>query len=590
VRKVVPLLLLLVLGGVALLLLRPRGDGPVVGDAVDDAGPAVGRAPAAVDASLARAGGAARPRAPGDADRPADPGAATDAPATDGPHVEGTVVDDLSGAPVPGAVVVVSSATTPCPAAVPAAVFEWGFAVAAPDPRRGPGRSVGKAATDDAGRFGLAWDGPTADLVVRRKGYLVATACAVAVNTTTTVRLRKGASIRGVVVSPTGAPVAGVEVGARPPRGLPETPGRVEATTSDAEGAFVVEGLLPEAFDLAFRHRAYFDEARPAVAAGTVNLRVVMRPAFAVTFRLTTDDRTTPESPTVEWRLAGGGPGEIAILRPAEAEARFGGPGTAGGPAEEEAGPADASAPAGAFVFEPLKVPAGRPTATFVVKAIGFEPWTSEPVEVPAAGGATTLDVPLRRDPTLGRARIAVEDREHRVLSFADEKCTVVLGRRDGKTVPAGVILYAKEAVEFPALEGGPWRFVVRSPRWAPATVDLDVRAAGETEGRAMLSPTARLQVRFFATEPLLVKFRLVQGADVVWPFVETVGPDGTPQSEETGDEQTSSSGATGIVLTGLAAGRYTVEGVGPDVSVPPTPVDLAEGETKDVEITVARK
>ena len=86
------------------------------------------------------------------------------------------------------------------------------------------------------------------------------------------------------------------------------------------------------------------------------------------------------------------------------------------------------------------------------------------------------------------------------------------------------------------------------------------------------------------------MKFRLVQGADVVWPFVETVGPDGTPQSEETGDEQTSSSGATGIVLTGLAAGRYTVEGVGPDVSVPPTPVDLAEGETKDVEITVARK
>jgi hypothetical protein len=321
-----------------------------------------------------------------------------------------------------------------------------------------------------------------------------------------------------------------------------------------------------------------------------------MRPAFAVTFRVTTDDRTTPEAPTVEWRLAGGGPGEIAMMTRAPDDASGAAsdadapPAPAPTPTPEA--PATAPAPAGTFTYEPLKVPAGRPTATFVVKAIGFEPWTSEPVEVPPEGGATTLDVPLRRDPTLGRARIAVEDREHRALSFAEERCTVSLNRRDGQPVPAGVVMYPREVVEFPALAGGPWRFVVRSPRWAPATVDLDVRAAGETEGRAVLSPAARLKVRFFATEPLLVKFRLVAGGEVAWPFVEKPATDAVAgdRPEEAGDEQTSASGNEGIVLTGLAPGRYTLEGVGTDVAVPPTPVDLVEGELKDVEITVARR
>ncbi|MFO0932415.1 MAG: carboxypeptidase-like regulatory domain-containing protein [Planctomycetota bacterium] len=586
-RRVAPLLVLLALGVAAFFLLRPRGDAPVVGEAVDDAGPRAARAPGAVDVDLASRAGrrpAAMDGAPGGADEP-PPDAS--APAT-GPRVVGVVLDDASGEPVKGAVVVVTSASKPCPSTVPADVFEWGFAVATPvrEGDRSLARERGKVSTGEDGAFALAWDGGPADLVVRKQGWLVATACAVGVEAPVTVRLRRGASIAGAVVTPTGAPIAGVEVAARPPRGLPETPGRVEAATSDAEGRFTVAGLLPEAFDLAFRHAAYFDEARPAVAAGTRDLRVVMRPAFVVTFRLTTDDRTRPESPTVEWRLAGGGPGEIAMLQPAPAPAPA--PGAAGLPAEMQPG----TPPAGTFEYEPLKVPAGRPTATFVVKAIGFEPWTSEPVEVPPEGGATTLDVPLRRDPTLGRARIALEDREHRVLSYADERCTVALGRRDGKPVPAGVVTYPREAIEFPALPGGPWRFVIRAPRFAPATVDLDVRAAGETEGRAVLAPTAKLKVRFFATEPLLVKFRLVSGGEVAWPFVEKPANDaaaaGAP--DEAGEEQTTASGHEGIVLTGLAAGRYTVEGVGPDVAVPPTPVDLVEGETKDVEITVTRR
>ncbi|MBL9086649.1 MAG: carboxypeptidase regulatory-like domain-containing protein [Planctomycetia bacterium] len=586
-RRFAPLLALLLLGGAAFLLLRPRDDAAVVGDAVDDAGPAATRAPGAVTPNLA-SGPGRRPAAMGGGTGGADELPADASASAEGPRVVGVVLDDATGEPVKGAVVVVTSASKPCPSTVPAEVFEWGYAVATPvrDGDRSAPRERGKVSTGEDGAFALPWDTGPADLVVRKAGWLVATACAVAADAPVTVRLRKGATIAGVVVTPTGAPIAGVEVTARPPRGLPETPGRVEAATSDAEGRFAVEGLLPEAFDLLFRHAAYFDEAKAEVAAGTRALRVVMRPAFVVTFRLTTDDRTRPESPTVEWRLAGGGPGEIAMLRPEPAPAPA--PGTAALPPEMQA---DAP-PAGTFVYEPLKVPAGRPTATFVVKAIGFEPWTSEPVEVPPEGGATTLDVPLRRDPTLGRARIALEDREHRPLSFVGEQCTVSLGRRDGKPVPAGVVMLPREAVEFPALVGGPWRFVVRCPRFAPATVDLDVRAAGDTEGLAVLSPAARLKVRFFATEPLLVKFRLVAGDEIARPFVEkpagAAGADGPP--EEAGEEQTTAAGQEGLVLTGLAAGRYTIEGIGPEVAVPPTPVDLVEGETKDVEITVTRR
>ncbi len=494
-RRIAPLLVLLVLGAAAFLFLRPRGDAPVVGEAVDDAGPAATRAPGAVDVNLA-SGPGRRPAAMDGA-----PGAPDDAPAdltdpAEGPRVSGVVLDAATGEPVGGAVVVLRTPATPCPGAVPGSVFDERDVGALKFTHSGAQASV-KVVTDATGRFTSAWDEPAADLVVRKPGYLVGTACAVAGNTPATVRLARGASITGTVVTPAGAPVAGVTVLARPPRGLPEVPGRVETATSGAEGRFVVEGLLREAFDLAFRHPAYFDEAKAEVAAGTKDLRVVMRPAFAVTFRITTDDRTAPATPTVEWRLAGGGPGEIAMLRAVVDETQ---PASDGKPPAPEAAPAEpvaAAPPAGTFTYEPLKIPAGRPTATFVVKAIGFEPWTSEPVEVPPEGGATTLDVPLRRDPTLGRARIALEDREHRVLSYADEKCTVALGRRDGKPVPAGVVMYPREAVEFPALQGGPWRFVIRAPRFAPATVDLDVRAAGETEGRAVLAPTAKLKAAF---------------------------------------------------------------------------------------------
>ena len=137
---------------------------------------------------------------------------------------------------------------------------------------------------------------------MRKPGYLVGTACAVAGNAPATVRLARGASITGTVVTPAGAPVAGVTVLARPPRGLPEVPGRVETATSDAEGRFVVEGLLREAFDLTFRHPAYFDEAQAEVAAGTRDLS--RGDAARVRGHVPDDDRRPDDAGDTDGRVA----------------------------------------------------------------------------------------------------------------------------------------------------------------------------------------------------------------------------------------------------------------------------------------------
>ena len=112
-RRIAPLLVLLVLGAAAFLFLRPR-DAPVVGEAVDDAGPAATRAPGAVDVNLASGPGrrpAAMEGAPGAPDEaPADP---TD-PA-EGPRVSGVVLDAATGEPVGGAVVVLRTPATALP-------------------------------------------------------------------------------------------------------------------------------------------------------------------------------------------------------------------------------------------------------------------------------------------------------------------------------------------------------------------------------------------------------------------------------------------------------------------------------------------
>lgn len=582
------LLVALALGFLAFLLFGVGRNGPEVGDAVETEGSRGGVSPAAAPQPLSPGGTSNAPdrasrldpsvRDPSDPERAGERG--------DLWRFVGAVVDDETGVPLAGATVTLLRKDSPCPPTVDGLFFGTLYV-------RGPGARSAHVNARDDGTFEVAWGDPAAQLVARRSGYLAVSLCDVTADTPTTVRLRRGARIGGTAVRPDGRPVAGTLVVAKAPRGLPLTPGRLEQATTDAEGRFAVEGLVPEAFDLTFTHPTHFDETRPAVPAGTRDLKVVLQPAFAVTFVLKPDDGSEPDTPTAEWRVYGEARGglEMLVRRGATASDDDPSPPSPPSPAADEP-----PLPTGSFRYAPIKVPAGRPSATFSVKAIGFLAWSSGAVELPPEGGAATLEVPLERDLTLGRARIAVEEASGRLVSFHDERCTVSLGRRDAKDVPAGVILRAAEAVEFPALPAGPYRFVVRSPKWAPATVELDVAAGLLSEARAVLRPTARVRVRFVATESMLVKFRLVvggAGGEVAWPFVaKPAGPAGAgpEEADEPGDAQTSTAGPEGIVLTGLAPGRYVLEGLSPDVDLPPTAVDLREGETAEVEVAVARR
>lgn len=567
----------------AYLLVAGRGEGPPVGDVGEETEgsprpSSVGAAPRPLGAGATRPGGDRAHRGEEEVGDPSDPGSPDDP--REALRIVGVVVDDETGTPLAGAEVGCLSTSVACPPTAEGLFF--GRRVVG-----GLGARFDSVKAHEDGTFEVRWGEPTAQLVVRRPGFLAVALCEVPANTPTTVRLRRGARIAGQALRPDGRPVAGVVVEAKAPRGLPLTLGRLEQATTDAEGRFAVEGLLPEAFDLTFTHPTHFDETRPAVPAGTRDLKVVLRPAFVVTLVLKPDDGTEPDTPTAEWRVPGEARGglEMLVLRGASEP-------------DDPRNADEPPLPSGSFRYAPIKVPAGGPGATFSVKAIGFRPWASGPVELPPEGGATTLEVPLERDLTLGRARIAVEEASGRVLSFHDERCTVSLGRRDAKDVPAGVILRVAEAVEFPALPAGPYRFVVRGPRWAPATVELDVAAGLLSEARATLRPTARVRVRFVASEPMLVKFRLVSGGpggEVAWPFV--VKPSavsstgvGAEEADEPGDAQTSTAGPEGIVLAGLAPGRYVLEGLSPDVNLPPTAVDLREEETAEVEVAVARR
>lgn len=583
-RQVVLAGVLVAAAVVAFFVLRSGRDaGPLVGDGADERAADAPKAP-----GLASAGA---PRDPRPERRPADgagPGATTEreGDGADAPAITGIVVDAESGAPIAGATVLITSARTPCallvddrvlapPAGSPTASASRWFHGARPD------YAASSTVTLAEGRFASPPPDPRAphaDVLVRKPGYLVATACDVAPGVPVTVRLRRGLTLEGVVVDLKGAPVADVVVDAKPPRGEPPAPGRREAATSDAEGRFVVSGLVAGPLFVEATHDRYVADPLGPVEAGSKGLRIVVRPAFRVAFRVTTDNGIAPDTPTVEWTVPGAPPWRGVELVAENHDNDL--------PAEGE--PARA---AGVFVLGPVVVPAGRPTARFTLKAIGMEPWTSDAVDVPEGGGGTTLDVALRRDPDLGRAVVAVESRDGAPLSFVGERCTIAVGRRDGKAVDAGIVYRPGERLELPALLAGPWRFVVRSPRHAPATLDLDVVPGALAEGRVALGPPAKLRVRFTAPEATVVKFRLMLGREPAWPFVENaLAGDGAPADETGGEEQVQTAGAEGALLSGLAAGRYTVELLSPELSAPPTAVDLVEGETREIEVSLTKR
>jgi hypothetical protein len=599
VRKTGLVLVLLTLAAGLFFLLRPGGNAPVVGEGLDDGAGPDAHAPKALHPLDTKPGSVPRTAPGARRDGEADGPSAGEADDQRTETLEVLVVDDEGGKPVEQATVLASVAgRSPCPPLVEEQLF-----IVVPVAMRFA-RYAMASATDAQGRCSAKWTKDAADVVVRKKGFIVASACAVTPGVTTTVRLHRGLSIEGIVVGLDDKPVAGARVDANPPRGVAPTPGRREQTMTGEDGLFAIEGLLPGAFDVVVTHDLYMIETRPGVIAGKKGLRIVLRPAFLVTFKITTEDRLPPETPTVGWNVAGAPPWEgVELLH--EPVGQHLEPSSPDGSPVPAPGAANDALPTGTFLYEPIRVPAGRPTVMFTVKAIGMELWASPPIDVPGGGGATTIEVPLRRDPDLGHAKIAVESPDHQPLSFATERCRVAIGRRDGKAVDAGVVYKPGDALELPALPSGPYRFTIRSPLHAPVSVDLQVPAGSGVEGLAVLGPPAKLHIKATAPEATVVKLQLRQGREIVWPFVESAkapttapggggtadgNPDAAGQDDAGGDEQNVPAGTEGILLTGLASGRVTIEVTSPEWTAPPTSVDLVEGETKELELALTKR
>ncbi len=578
---------------VAILVLGPSKRGPVGG--VETAGdrPAADSAPPALAPSGnggGMAGGAARVVPAAGADGMEDEGAKGDEV-----QIVGTVVDDATGKPVAGARVVAEITTVPCPPFPHLLANLWSKGAAPRLAPRAPGDlaflpDALPATTDDDGAFAVLWRWATtaADVFVRAPGYVVASQCAVLPKTPTTIRLKRGLEIRGVVVRPDGAAIENAVVRAEPAPGTPILPGHADATTTDKEGKFALTGLVPGSLVVSADHPKYVPSALDPMEPGINDVRIVLVPAFLATFNLKPDDGKEPDAPTLAWKTTGSPPRTgLQILTHPPALRGVDVP-PAPPMADGDAANADVL-PDGVWAYDPVRIPCDRPEVTFEVKAIGCEVWTSDPEPLPPEGGEKTYEVGLRRDMTLGSLKISFEDPDHNPVSFVKDKCEVVTGRHDQVPIPAGIVIRPSDVLEFPALPGGPYDFLVRSPLHAPLVLQVNVGAARENEARGVLGPPAKLRVRFTAPQATVVRFRLMMGRNADYPFPEgsLVAQEGDAKPGDEPKDPVFHAGAEGLLLSGLSEGRHTVEVLSPELVAPPTPVDLVAGETREIEIAV---
>lgn len=575
------ILLLVVAAAVAaFVLLGPSKKAPVAGsgDAADGRGVDVPPPPPALRPSPPRDGATGEPATP---EEPRD-GEPAEEPKPEGPQITGTVVDDATEKPIAGARVRMEILCGAFPADL-AALWSAGASprvqmhVGAPEARIFP---IGATTTtDEEGKFAAPWGWgssiPT-NLYVRATGYVVARACSVDMSKPQTIRLKRGLDIRGVVVRHDGAAISGAVVRAEPAPGTEILPGHADATTTDKEGKFALTGLIPGKVIVSADHPKFVPTALEPMEPGFNDVRIVLVPAFLATFHLKTDDAKQPDAPSLQWKTTGTPPRSgLQILL-----------------VDEEVAQDEAIPPEGTWKYEPVKVPCDRPDVTFELKAVGYEVWRSEPETLPPLGGEKTYEVDLRRDMTLGSLKIAFEDRDGNPISFVKDQCEVVTGRRDRVRIPAGIVVKPSDALEFPALPGGPYVFLIRSPLHAPLLLSVDVPAQRETEAKGVLGPPAKLRVKFTAPEQVIVRFRVMQGKDIAYPFPEgaSVAQEESEKPGEEPKERVFHTGAEGLLLSGLADGTHTVEVLSPELVAPLTPVDLVAGETREVEIRVDKR
>lgn len=506
-------------------------------------------------------------------------------------YIHGRVVDAASGAPIAGASLFAEHRVglgADCERLPHALERATGSPPTpfAPDLR--PGRADIEGATTDAqGRF--AWwvgdvrklKGAPFDVFAGAPGYVLGVHCEAAVGAEITIALRKAVKLAVHVTDPVGRPIEAAVVAVRASEKASRFPplGTAGLGRTDEEGNATIDGLRPGGGNtgpadglcvLHVDHPAWMPyTSKPFDPGTTPRHRVKLEPALNVSFTIRSDDGSAVVNPTLAFATDGEPPHrglQLLTVSP-------------NGPEAE---------PRAEVVSEPVRVSCKHAHVRLEVKADGFTAWTQkEPL--PADGGARMLIVVLTRDTGLGVLRLLYEDPDGNAVSYRE------LGRAPPEIMHLGgqaigtVTIEQGEALVFKSLPAGRYRVTTRSPTYAPASVEVEVRAGGEaTERTLTLAPAARLRVRFLSDTGGTVGFRLLRGREVVPAFPSS--EDGTTADAPSTGGRLSAPGDEGALFTGLPAGRITIEVTSPEHVAVPTPADLKEGETTEVEIEVRQR
>jgi hypothetical protein len=482
--------------------------------------------------------------------------------------LEGIVLQAGTRTPIPGARLATEPAGEPCPRLptrrvrrIPNGMHIVGAGLGPPGPEA--------ITTDAQGRF--RWEADAAllrarwDVFVSAPRHVGAALCAPAAGSNLTVELQKALQQRVQVTDLHGRPIEAAEARIVPAEGTPAVPGHASWGTTDADGRAELDGLLPGNVMLRAEHAEYMPgEIGPFDPAAGNELTIRLAPALRVTFEIRSDDASEIQNPTVAWRTNGKPPHTDLVLL-----------------ATQPKGPE--SAPLSEVHSAPIRIPCDHREVRMEIKADGFEAVVPAPEPLPVSGGERTIQVNLRRDASLASLEVRFEDGDGEPVSFAGEGGIPLITRLDETPMGSGIVLEAAETLKFPALPAGPYRVGMRCAKYAPAEVEVTVRAGEPNQATVRLGPPAKVHLRFVASEPTLVQFQVLHQGRPIPAFRE-----GAPPRDDGGDGTSLSvEGGEGAVLSGLPAGEIEIRITSETLVASSHTLHLRAGETAEAEIEV---
>jgi hypothetical protein len=482
------------------------------------------------------------------------------------------VLDDETGGPISRATLTLETSQAECPRLVVGAMRppDLGFfANRGVDPMQA-GRLF---ETDREGRLAFLRDhippGDVFDVFAQARGWVLGAACKVHIPGQTTIRLKRGISLRGRVTTLQGKPLADAHVAAQPGAGTPALPGHAGwAPPTDEQGQFEIDGLLAGPLRVTVQRAGFWPLVLESEDPKEPRERTyVLQPAFTLKFRLRTNDGREIVNPTLQAHAPLAQPPftTLKILKLLDDKNADG------------------------QLTEGVMVPATLGTVALELKAEGYAPWRSPAEPVPPEGGERILPVTLDRDAGQGGLRITFEDERGKRLKYVELRALppsiMALERQD---LGGGIVYEQADDLRFPALPPGKYRFGIRAFAYAPDTFDTVVVGGTESEHRVAFRLAARLRVKFTAPTARMVRFRILQNGRPV-PALPEEG-ETKPTDPPLTDEPVLSAGEAGALLGGLASGTYVVEVISEDLQPTRTPVTVREGETEEIEIRVTPK